>query len=140
MITEFKADCTVNLWLEANGQPAKRAWICSVEIAGKRLIVARKFLGIVSVEEAEHLALLFGLRRACRLLQEKVDVLANFPVEGITDGAKKPGRRGGPDLQSVREEIAKLWSSIRLKRTGKLKPESATFLAEEAKKIFRRPR
>ncbi|MGE3261239.1 MAG: hypothetical protein AB7K68_05630 [Bacteriovoracia bacterium] len=139
MISEFKADCTVNLWVEANGNPAKRAWVCALQIDGKRLIVARKFLGIVSGEEAEFSALLFGLRRARRLLQEKVDVLANFPLEGMTEVRKSSGRRGGPDLQSEREEVAQIWSSIRLKRGGKLAPENAAFLAEEAKKAFRRP-
>jgi hypothetical protein len=139
MISEFKADCTVNLWVEANGQPARRGWICSLAIDGKSLIVARKFLGIVSVEQAEFSALLFGLRRARRLLQDKVDILANFPVEGMTEFRKKTGRRGEPDLQSERAEVAEIWAAIRLKRAGKLKPESATFLAEEAKKAFRRP-
>lgn len=138
MISEFRPECTVNLWLEANGQPAKRAWLCSLEVAGKRVLVARKFLGIVSVEEAELNALLFGLRRARRLLQEKVEVRANFPVEGVLEAKKNPGRRTGPDLQSGKEEAAQIWASIRLIRGGRLDPSSAAFLAEEAKKAFRR--
>lgn len=138
MISEFRPECTVNLWLEANGQPAKRAWVCAIEVAGKRIVTARKFLGIVSVEEAEASVLLFGLRRVRRLLQEKVEVRGNFPVEGMLGKAKAVGRRGEPDLQSERAEITSIWESIRLVRGARITPADGALLAEEAKKVFRR--
>lgn len=138
MISEFKADCTVNLWIEASGHPTKFAWACAIEVDEKRILTLRKFLGMISVDEAETSALLVGLRRARRLLQEKVEVRANFPLEGRFDGKKNSGRRRGPDLQSEWEEISALWTGTRLIRAGKLDPRHAKILADEARKMFRR--
>jgi hypothetical protein len=72
------------------------------------------------------------------LLQEKVEVRANFPVEGMLGKAKNVGRRPGPDLQSERAEITSIWESIRLIRGARISAGAGSLLAEEAKKVFRR--
>lgn len=137
-MTEFRADCTINLHVESRGKPGKLAWVCSV-VHGKRgrVVLARRFMGIASREEVELRALLFGLRQGARFLQEKVDVAANFPLEGILAEGKSAGRVS-PELKPMKEEILKAWGGIRLKRVARVAGEEAVFLREEAEKAYQR--
>lgn len=121
MMQEFKADCTINLRLDDGGRQGKYSWSCELDIGGKKIVTAKRFLGAVSRAEAEAGVVLFGLRQAQRLLQEKVELHANFPVEGIAEKKAFTSRGRGPDLQSERNEIAQLWAGFRLKRIGPAK-------------------
>jgi hypothetical protein len=133
-MTGFKADCTINLHVESRGKTGKLAWACSiVHHRLGRIILARKYSADLSKEGAEQEALLFGLQQTQRLLQEKVDVSANFPLQGILPEENLPGRgkRGG--LKSkLGEDIAKAWTSFRLRRVTRMAADEAEFLRKEA--------
>ncbi len=134
-MNEFKADCTINLHVELSGKPAKVAWACSLVHARRgRVVLARKFLGIVPREEAELEVLQFGLRQATRLLQEKVELNATFPLEGKLS-AKKSAKLE-PSLKEKKEQLARLWDGFRLKRAARMSGEEAKLLRETAEKTF----
>jgi hypothetical protein len=136
-MADFKPDCTINLHVEARGKPAKLAWSCSVSHARSgRLALARRFIGLSSREETELRALLFGLRQASRLLQEKVEVAATFGLDGRLDDS----RRVPPELKPLRDEAHRLWEGFRYRRIGKLSPAVSRELGEEAEKAYRRRR
>lgn len=135
---DFNADCTIKVWVEALGKPAKLAWACEIAVGGRSLVRARKFLGIVPREEAELSACVFGVSQAARLLQEKVELRASFSAEDTWEKRASPGRGRGPDLQSERTKLARLWNGIRLRRVARLTPAEASAIGAEAKKAFRR--
>jgi hypothetical protein len=136
-MTDFRPDCIINLHLELQGKPAKVAWSCSIEHSKRgRIVHARRFLGLVSREEAELKALLFGLRQTARLLQEKVVVAATFPVEAYL--ADVPPRRLPPELKGAREEALRFWTGFRLRRIGRVAGDEARQLRDDAEKSFRR--
>jgi hypothetical protein len=136
-MTDFRPDCTINLHCELRGKPAKIAWSCSIVHPKRgRIVVARRFLGLVSREEAQLRALLFGLREAARLLQEKVEATATFPVEEWL-GEEGP-RRLAPELKPLREEAARCWAGFRYRRAGRMSGEEALALRGEAENAFRR--
>lgn len=136
-MTDFRPDCTINLHVEPRGKPAKIAWSCSLAHAKRgRIVVARRFLGLVSREEAQLRALLFGLRQAARLLQEKVEIAATFPVEEWL--ADESPRRLAPELKPLREEAARFWMGFRYRRVARMAEPEARPLREEAEKAFRR--
>jgi hypothetical protein len=140
-MTEFHADCTINIHLEARGQPAKLAWSCSLVYAKRgRIVLARGFLGKMGREEAELAALGFGLAQAHRLQQEKVDLAATFPVEGIDGDGKRAGRTAAPGIKSKRSELMESWQRFRLRRIARINPEEAQLLRETAGKAFERKR
>ncbi|HEY8280646.1 MAG TPA: hypothetical protein VIH99_13535 [Bdellovibrionota bacterium] len=139
-MTEFRPDCIINLHVEARGRPEKLAWACTI-VHAKRgvLVAARKFLGLFPRETAETEALLFGLGQAARLLQEKVEVAATFPLDRmLTDNIS--GRRIPPGLKLKSEEIAKVWSGFRFKRITDLRGTEAEGLREDAEKAYERKR
>lgn len=139
-MTDFRPDCTINLHVELRGKPAKVSWACSIAI-GKHgtVVMARRFLGIVSRDEAELAALLFGLAQAQRLQQEKVEIAATFSLDGrlADDGG---ARRLPPELRPRRDEAARIWSSFRLAKEGRVAPERALALREAAVGAFARKR
>jgi hypothetical protein len=138
-MTEFKADCTINLHLEARGKPAKIAWACSITHPKHgHLVIARKFLGLVEREEAELESLLFGLRQAARFLQEKVEVNATFPLEGKLREPNTSSRAGIPALRPKREDVVKLWNAFRLRRAARMTGPEAELLRKEAELAFQR--
>lgn len=140
-MNDFKADCTINLHVESRGNPAKQVWVCSITHAKRgRVLLSRKFLGIVSRDEAEMLALRFGIKQALRLLQEKVDVAATFPLESHLKLENSPGRGRTPELKLLREELVSYWGDFRLKRVAKLLPSEAAVLQDNAEKAFQRKR
>ncbi len=96
--------------------------------------MARKYSADLSRENAEREALLFGLQQTQRLLQEKVDVAANFPLEGMLPaGEKMPGRPKGTGVNlKLGEQIAKAWLSFRLRRVTRMVAAEAEFLRKEA--------
>jgi hypothetical protein len=136
-MTEFKADCTINLHVEARGKPARTAWSCSV-MHGKhgRLVLARKFMGEAPREEAELEALLFSLRQTERLLQEKVELCASFSLEGKVAGKGAVG--ASPGLKSRRGEIVKAWGGFRLRRVSRMKATELAVLRESVEKACQR--
>ena len=130
-MTDFHPDCTINLHLELRGKPAKLAWVCSISHPKSgRIVLARRFLGLVSPEEAQLRALLFGLRQTGRLLQEKVEAAATFPLESWL-GEVEP-RRLAPELKPLREEARRLWDGFRYRRIARLEAEEriVTFMRE----------
>jgi hypothetical protein len=135
-MTDFRPDCTISLHVETRGKPAKLTWACSISHAKRGLLVrARGFSGLVPHAEAELAALLFGLRQTQRLLQEKVEVAATFPVEELLS---KENRRLAPGLRPQRDEAVRIWESFRLRRMGKVSPGAARELREEAEGSYRR--
>lgn len=139
-MTDFRPDCTINLHVEARGKPAKVAWVCSITHARRgRLVLARRFLGLVPRGEAELRALLFGLRETQRLLQEKVEVAATFPLDGLL-GEEIRGRRVPAELAPLREDATRLWNAFRLHRCGRLEGGEALALREDGERAFLRNR
>jgi hypothetical protein len=131
---DFNADCTINLLVLSQGKPGKYVWACSLLTRKSvRLVLARRFMGMVSSEEAEWNAVFFGLSQAARLQQEKVELSATFP---LSIGVDSKGRR--PEIQWKKAEAEHLWSSFRLKKTGKIHAEEERFLREEAMRAFSR--
>lgn len=135
-MTGFKADCTINFHVENRDKAGKLAWSCSiVHYKRGRVVLAGKMAGHVPREEAELEAVLFGLKQTHRLLQEKVDVAANFPLQGILPEKvhpvqKQKKERGKRDL--LREDIGKAWGDFRLKRIVRMTNEEAELLRKEA--------
>ncbi len=126
---DFHADCTINLLLQCQGRSAKYSWVCSlVTRESVRLVLARRFLGRVSREQAEWNATVFGLRQAQRLLQEKVALCADFSVD-LSDA----GRSRDPGVQLLKSEAQKIWDSFRLKKMGRISPQELQVLREEEK-------
>ena len=139
-MTDFKPECTINLHVELRGKPAKFAWACSLSQERKgRVVLARRFLGLVTREQAELGALLFGLRQAQRFLQEKVEVAATFPLMDLTGGGSGT-RRTAPELRALQGETARIWDSFRLKRIGRMGGEEALPLQEAAELAYQRKR
>jgi hypothetical protein len=136
-MTDFRPDCIINLHAEFRGKPAKVAWACSIEHAkAGRVVAARRFLGVVPRDEAEISAVLFGLRQASRFLQEKVELRATFSLEGKLGGGT--GRPPPRELRPAHDEAARLWEGFRLRRTGRVSPDEALALREEAEKAYLR--
>ena len=107
-MTDFKPDCTINLHVELRGKPAKIVWCCSMEQArAGRVILARRFLGLVNREEAELQVLLFGMRQAARFLQEKVEIRASFSAEDHLL-KERSGNRTPQELKPLRAEAVRL--------------------------------
>lgn len=135
-MTDFHPDCTINILLLAQGRPAKYVWVCSlVTRESVRLVTARRFAGIVSREQAEASALLFGMKQAERLLQEKVQLSADF--QPFTEG-HSGGRHKDPGVQLMKAEAEKIWSSFRLRKMARIAPDEERLLKEEAEKGFAR--
>jgi hypothetical protein len=135
-MTDFRPDCTINLHVELRGKPAKLAWACSITHPRRgRLVLARKFVGVVPREEAEISALLFGLRQASRFLQEKVEVAASFSVDRLLAGGESA--RAAPEVRAIREEAKRRWEEFRLRRSGSLTPLEAVALRAEAERSYR---
>ena len=138
MMQEFNADCTINLHVEGGGRHGKIVWACEIVAAGKRVLLARKFLGAVEREEAELAACLFGLQQAHRLLQEKVELSATFPLLGLWEKKNNPGRNRGPDLQWMKTELSAMWDAFRFKRIKNSSGTELRGVAGEAQKVFHR--
>jgi hypothetical protein len=129
---DFHADCIINILLQAQGKPAKYAWICSLSTRNSvRLVWARKFMGLVNREEAEWAAALFGLEQAQRLQQEKVQFSAGFSAPD-----PRAGKLRDPRIQSMKARAEKIWESFRLKKEGRISAEEETFLRDEVGKVF----
>lgn len=138
-MNDFNADCTINLLISGQGRPAKLAWACSVTLRdGQRLVLARKFVGIVSREKLEWEAALFGIQQATRLQQEKVALSFDANLSGINQPAGP--KLKDPALQVMREEAEFLWAGFRLRKAARLDEKEAAFLKEESEKAFRRPK
>jgi hypothetical protein len=136
-MTGFKADCTINLHVENRGKTGRLTWCCSVVHHSRgRIVLARKLADDLSREDAQREAVLFGLQQTQRLLQEKVDIAANFPVEGmLPEGENMPGRGKGGGVkskQAMSEDIAKAWLSFRLRRVTRMAADEAELLRKEA--------
>lgn len=142
MTTGFKADCTINFHVESLDKSGRLAWSCSiVHYKRGRVVVAAKAAGNVAKEEAQLEAILFGLWQTKRLLQEKVDVAASFPLQGILPEAgsapqkktkmEKSDKTDGKSAQ-LREDIGKAWEGFRLRRIVKMVPGEAEILRKEA--------
>jgi hypothetical protein len=133
---DFHPECTINLLIQAQGRPSKYVWACSILTRNSvRLVFARRFLGMVSREQAEWNALLFGLRQAERLQQEKVQLSSSF---SLSLGAA--GKLRCPELQSLKAQAEGIWNGFRLRKTGKIDPAEEDFLKESAAKAFSRKR
>ena len=129
-MTDFRADCTINLHAELRGKPAKIAWACSLVHSKRgRIVLARRFVGAVTREEAQLRALRFGLRQASRLLQEKVEANATFALEELL--AEESPRRLAPELKPLREEVARVWLTFRHRRIGRLEGAEAVAVHAE---------
>lgn len=139
-MTDFRADCTINLHVEAQGRPGKHAWACTITHAKRgRILGARRFLGLVERDEAELRALLFGLRQTSRLQQEKVELAATFSCARLLEEegfARKPSA----EFRALREEARRLWQGFRLAKLGAVTPAEAVALREEAEGAYRRGR
>lgn len=96
-------------------------------------MLARKFLGIVSRDQAEWSALLFGLKQAERLQQEKVQLCSGFNLS-----LDSPGKHRDPEVQLKKAEAEGIWKSFRLSKTGRVDPEEEAFLQREVAKAFSR--
>ncbi len=133
-MTGFKADCTINLHVENRGKTGKLAWACSiVHHRLGRIVLARKYSADLSKEQAEQEALLFGLQQTQRLLQEKVDVAASFPLQGMLPNENMPGLgKSGSVKSKMREDITKAWNGFRLRRVTRMAADEAELLRKEA--------
>jgi hypothetical protein len=133
-MTVFKADCTINLHVDSRGKTGKLAWACSIVHHRRgRIVLARKFVGQVPKAEAEQEALLFGLQQTHRLLQEKVDIAANFPLGELLPRENKSGGGKRASVKSIHsEEIAKAWLGFRLRRITPIVAAEAELLRKEA--------
>ena len=133
-MTGFKADCTINLHVENRGKTGKLAWVCSIVHHNRgRIVLARKLADDMSKADVEREAALFGLQQTQRLLQEKVDIAASFPLEGMLPEENMPGRGRGVGVQSKQsEDIAKAWLSFRLRRVTRMAADEAELLRKEA--------
>lgn len=133
---DFHPDCTINLLVQSQGKPGKFAWACTLVTRNSvRLLVARRFLGVVNREQAEWSCALFGLEQAARLQQEKVQLSADFSL--ALDPAAG-GKHRDPAIQSKKAEAEALWASFRLRKQGKISAEEDGFLRQEAMKAFSR--
>ena len=151
-MTDFHADCTINLHVcargEKRGQPALRSWSCSIQHPKHgRLVLASKAMGTVGKEEAERAALLFGLQQASRFLQEKVEVAATFPLEERLSKMKEARRKEREPVESEdarevspKEELARAWGRFRLRRVVRMQDSEAKLLSNEAEQALRRSR
>ncbi len=140
-MTDFRPDCIINLHVETRGKPAKLAWSCSLSHAKQgQIVLACRFLGFVTREEAELKSLLFGLRQASRLLQEKVELRSTFSLEEILNEQGRTRRKLVPELRPFREESVRLWGSFRHSRHGRLEGAEALVLQKEAENAYRRGR
>lgn len=132
---DFHADCTINLLVQSQGKPGKYAWVCSLVTRNSvRLLTARRFLGMVSREEAELSCALFGLAQTARLQQEKVQICADFSIP--LDAAA--GKHRVPEIQLKRAEAVAIWAGFRLKKIGRVSAEENEFLRAEVAKAFSR--
>jgi len=78
-------------------------------------------------------AVLFGLQQTHRLLQEKVDVAANFPLQSILPDENLAGRgKGGGVKSKLSEDIVKAWLGFRLRRVTRMAADEAELLRKEA--------
>lgn len=135
---EFNPECTINLYLESRGKPAKSAWCCSLTgESGARILVATKFLGKAPFEGSVVGALHFGLAQATRLRMEKVHLATDLPVEGVIAPEKKTRPRDAA-LEPVMRECADAWAAFRLRKLKKLPVDERDFLRNEAEKFFKR--
>lgn len=131
---DFNPDCTINLSIQAQGKPGKFVWACSLVTRDSvRLVLARKFLGIVNRDEAEWSAALFGLSQAQRLMQEKVQLCSDFGLN--LDGTSK---HRDPKIQLIKARAEKVWSSFRLRKLGRVEAGEERILREEALSAFSR--
>lgn len=133
-MTGFKADCTINLHVENRGKTGKLAWACSIVHHNRgRIVLARKLTTDMSKEGAEQEAVLFGLQQTQRLLQEKVDIAASFPLQGMLPEENMPGRGKARGVKSkMSEDIAKAWLGFRLRRVTRMAAAEAELLRKEA--------
>lgn len=125
MMQEFKAECTINLYVEPIGGSSKFAWVCSIRYLLSRLVVGKGYLGHADREEAQIKAALFGLKQAQRLKQEKVAIASSF---SDLLQAKKTRKK---ELQSDLDEIKYILEGIRLKKLIELAPEELAYLRGE---------
>lgn len=89
-------------------------------------------------EEAELRVLLYGLQQATRLLQEKVELRASFPLDKLLPKKISPGKELPflPEPHGDEKEwrkwakhtVARTWGGFRLRRLGKFSPEEAELL------------
>lgn len=135
-MANFNPDCTINLHVDVSAK-GRVSWACSI-VHYKR---GRVVLAIAKVDDkpkefAEREAVLFGLRQTHRLLQEKVEVTANFPLKGMLppQEEKPSGRRERADLESEGDEILRAWERFRLRRISRTEPGEAELLRKEAAK------
>lgn len=133
----FKADCTINIHVDARDKSGRFTWACSVvHYKRGRVVLASRNAGQVPKAEAEREALLFGLAQTHRLLQEKVDLCANFPLQGMLprQEEKPSGRPGKPGVESKGDELLRAWEGFRLRRIARMEPGEAELLRKEAAK------
>lgn len=133
-MTNFNPDCTINLHVET-GAKGRVSWACSVvHYKRGRVVLASRNAGSAPKEAAEREAVLFGLRQTHRLLQEKVDVAANFPLKGMLPAQeeKAAGRRAKPAVESEGDELLRAWEGFRLRRISRMEPGEAELLRKEA--------
>ena len=135
-MTDFRPDCTIHLHVETRGKPEKAAWCCSIVHHKRgRLLLVSGFLGIVEKRSAEQVALLFGLRQAQRLLQEKVELSSSFPLEGKLEPKRGEKRQLSPE----RVQLLQIWEGFRLRRARRMPDgEEAALLRETADRAFSR--
>lgn len=142
-MTNFNPDCTINLYVSSHGESdeksrgkgGKLAWACSVvHYKRGRVVAASRLCAGISKADAEREAVLFGLRQTHRLLQEKVEVAANFPLKGMLppQEEKPAGRREVGSIESKGDDLLRAWESFRLRRIGRMDAGEAELLRQEA--------
>ena len=133
-MANFNPDCTINLHVEVSSK-GRVTWACSVvHFRRGRVVLAGRSAANSTKEEAEREAVLFGLRQTHRLLQEKVEVTANFPLKGMLppQEEKASGRRSKPAVESEGDELLRAWEGFRLRRISRTEPGEAELLRKEA--------
>ncbi len=135
-MTGFKADCTINFYVGSLDKAGRMAWGCSIiHFKRGRVVLAAKKMGNVAKEEAQLEAVLFGLQQTKRLLQEKVDVAANFPLQiFLPETGKAPGNKKKSEgkLALLREDVERAWEGFRLRRIVRLATEESEILRLES--------
>jgi hypothetical protein len=141
-MTNFKPDCTINLHVTPSGSGNEKGeskggfvWACSVvHYKRGRVVLAGGRSNVDSREKAERTAALFALRQTQRLLQEKVEVAANFSLKGMLppQEEKDSGRKQRTDIESNDDDLLRAWKGFRLRRISRLEPGEAEFLKKES--------
>ncbi len=78
--------------------------------------------------------MLFGLRQTRRLLQEKVDVAASFPLKGLLprQEEKASGHRSSARIESKGDDLIDAWESFRLRRIADMESGEMELLRKTA--------